>query len=233
MDDDARRAAWEASYSRGENFVFYPSDEVVRFMSRHIRKRIGWDRFHDVAPGAAGARLLDAGCGIGRNLLLGLDMGLEPYGADLSGTAVAMARAALAQRGCPVPEQRAVQADIRRLPWPDRYFDHAISESHLDSMSFDIARAGLLEIGRVLKPGGWFYCSLISGDESDRPADFAEDVVVRSRHEQDTVQSYYNRPRIDRLLDGVMDQVECWRIEHWEAVGDRRYGRWHLTCRRL
>ncbi len=232
MEADTRQDMWEASYGRGENLVFYPSDEVVRFLARHVRKRIGFDRFLDIAPGAAGAKILDAGCGIGRNLLLGLDLGLDPYGSDHSQAAVSLAREALARRGVANPEQRAVRSDIRQLPWSDGFFDHAISEAVLDSMAFAIARPGLMEIGRVLRQGGWFYCSLISGDETGHPADFADEVVVRQRHEQDTVQSYFDQAKIARLMEGVMEVVSCWHVRHHETVGNRRHSRWHVVCRR-
>src|SRR5687768_5802445 len=54
--NDSRVEAWDESYGRGENFVFVPGDEAVRFVSRYLRRRVGLDRVIDVHPGAAGAR---------------------------------------------------------------------------------------------------------------------------------------------------------------------------------
>ncbi|TLD97744.1 hypothetical protein LS71_003150 [Helicobacter jaachi] len=39
---------WNASYARGENVIFYPHEEVVRFLNRFIRKRLGEEEFCDV-----------------------------------------------------------------------------------------------------------------------------------------------------------------------------------------
>jgi len=41
--------AWEESYRRGDNFVFYPHEEVIRFVSKYIRKRVGLNEFVDAA----------------------------------------------------------------------------------------------------------------------------------------------------------------------------------------
>ena len=30
---------WEASYSRGENFIYYPKEEIVKFLNRFIKKK--------------------------------------------------------------------------------------------------------------------------------------------------------------------------------------------------
>jgi hypothetical protein len=42
------KAEWDRSYENRDNFVFYPHEEVIRFVSRFIRKRIGLDEFKGV-----------------------------------------------------------------------------------------------------------------------------------------------------------------------------------------
>ena len=66
---------WDESYLRLENHVFYPCEEIVRFVSRHLRRRVGLDKIIDVLPNAEGSRVIDIGCGIGRNILFGTEMG--------------------------------------------------------------------------------------------------------------------------------------------------------------
>lgn len=39
---------WNQSYSRKENYIFYPKEESVKFINRFVRKQIGADRFRDV-----------------------------------------------------------------------------------------------------------------------------------------------------------------------------------------
>lgn len=43
-----RSQQWNESYARGENAIFYPHEEMVRFLNRFIRKRISLHRFSDV-----------------------------------------------------------------------------------------------------------------------------------------------------------------------------------------
>jgi len=230
MDDANLLSAWNDSYARRENHVFWPSDEMVRFVSRHIRRRVGIEEVIDVAPGARNSRVLDAGCGIGRNLVFGYDMGLTMYGMDLSQVAIDRAREWLASKGVTDSEARVVQADISRLPWEDGHFDHAFSESALDSMPYAVAQAGVAEIARVLKPGGFFYCSLISGDETGRPADFAEEVLVQDQHEQNTIQQFFNRDKVIELTGSFFEPVSLFLVQNWSA--DRHHGRWHFIGKR-
>lgn len=44
---DNNRAEWNSSYENRDNFVFYPHEEIIRFVSKYIRKRVGLDEFHD------------------------------------------------------------------------------------------------------------------------------------------------------------------------------------------
>lgn len=221
---DNRRGAWETSYEKKQNFVFYPDEEMVRFVSRHLRKRTGFSSFDDKRPDAAGLRMLDVGCGIGRHMAMGLDFGFEPYGFDLSETAVATARDWLARRGVDAPETRAVQADVRALPWDDGFFDLAVSHGVLDSMPFGIAVEGMGEVRRVLAPDALFYCDLIGGGDHEE--------VIETDHEKDTLQSFFTREKIDTLIAGTFDLVDRIRVVRTDTVSGRIHSRWHLVLRR-
>jgi ubiquinone/menaquinone biosynthesis C-methylase UbiE len=232
MDTEARVEAWDESYMRRENNVFSPSEEVVRFVARHLRRRIGLDEIVDVLPGAAGMRMLDVGCGIGRHLIYGQQMGLRMYGMDLSSEAVQVARQWLQRIQVEDVEHRAVVGDVRTLPWPDHYFDHALSDGVLDSMAFEIACAGVADLTRVLRPAGLFYCSLISGDQTGLEPGFAGERVVHDQHERGTVQSYFDEGKIVRMLDEsfAIESIEL--VRHDDLTRQRHHGRWHVVARR-
>ncbi len=222
---DNRRSAWETSYEKKQNFVFYPDEEMVRFISRHLRKRTGFESFDDKRPNAAGLKMLDVGCGIGRHMMMGLDFGFEPYGFDLSETAIETARAWLARRGVENPQDRAKQADARDLPWPDAFFDFAVSHGVLDSMPFDIAVAGMAEVRRVLKPDALFYCDLIGGG--------AHEEIIETDHEKDTLQSFFTEEKIGRLIDGTFALVDRVRVVRTDTLSGHVHSRWHLALRRI
>ena len=100
--------AWEKSYRRGDNFVFYPHEEVIRFVSKYIRKRVGLNEFLDAALYMCPPKLLDLGCGIGRHVKYCSEMGVDYYGVDLSEAAVITARKWLSISGVSNPDERIV-----------------------------------------------------------------------------------------------------------------------------
>lgn len=224
--------AWNAAYGRRENFVFYPCDEMVRFVSRHLRRRVGLNAVVDVQPGAAGQRVVDVGCGIGRNLAFGSDMGLEMHGNDLSAEAVKVAREWLLQKCGKDMSDRVVVASILSLPWESGYFDHAISDSVLDSMPFDVAQGGVAEIARLVKPGGYFYCSLISGDQTGHESGYCDETLVTTDHEKNTIQSYFNRTKIGSLIEPLFEILSCQLHQVHDPITGEHFGRWHVVSRR-
>lgn len=219
--------AWDASYGRRENHVFVPSDELVRYVSRHIRRRVGLNELVDVEPGSEGAAVLDLGCGIGRHLVYGTEMGLEMHGIDLSAAAVAIAVEWLGRSIGDDARGRVVVGDASTLPWEDAFFAHAVSDSALDSMPFDVAEAAVAELARVVRPGGTVYLNLIASDDGS-----ARDHVVDTEHEHGTVQTYFDEPRIRRLtgLAFTIEQCHLARLE--DRLGGTSHGRWHVVLRR-
>ena len=230
---DNSKVAWNRSYENRDNFVFHPHEEVLRFVSKFIRKRIGLNEFRDVAPGSAGGRVLDLGCGIGRHVLYCNDMGLDSYGIDLSDAAVGVAREWARLRSFPNPDSRICQGDIRTLPWGDGFFRYAISHGVLDSMTFEIARSACLELGRVMSKDGLFYCDLISGDDSGHAREFSGEEVVETAHEQGTVQLYFNLATILKMIEGVFVVDECSLVRRENVLQGGYHSRYHLVLRRV
>lgn len=230
--DELCVAAWDSSYGRSENFLFLPGDEVIRFVARHLRRRTDVKTIRDVAPGASGSKVLDVGCGIGRNILFGNTMGLDMYGNDLSATAVSKAVEWLSPQIGSDMSKKILSGDIRALPWEKAFFDHALCDSVLDSMPFEVAQAGVADIARVVKPGGLFYCSLISGDETGRDPEFCDEEMVSTNHEKDTIQSYFNYIKIKRLLEPFFEIIDCSLTQVKNPVKATHYGRWHVASRR-
>ncbi len=97
-----------------------------------------------LAAGVAGGRVLDLGCGTGRNLPL-FGGGVRPIGVDPCLQTLAKAR----RRAPGVP---LVQARAEALPFRDGSFDAVVSGLVFCSVA-DVPR-GLGEVRRVLKAGG-------------------------------------------------------------------------------
>lgn len=227
-----QKSEWEISYQNRDNFVFYPHEEVIRFVSKYIRKRTGLNEFKDVVPCNPPPKILDLGCGIGRHALYCHDMGLDAYGIDLSETAVEVARSWGAQSGIEAPEKKILPGDIRHLPWEDGFFAFAISHGVLDSIHFEIARAASVELARVLRRGGVFYCDLISGDDFAHAREFCGEDVVTSSHEHGTIQSYYNFAKVNELIAGLFEIEEVLLIRRENIVQGGFSSRLHVVLKR-
>ncbi len=94
----------------------------------------------------AGARALDAGCGTGFQTALLGDLGWRPYGVDVSAGLLGVARRRL-------PDAVLTLASVEALPHPSGHFDVVVSCGSTLSFVDDPAGA-LMEVGRVLRPGG-------------------------------------------------------------------------------
>lgn len=230
---DNNQAEWDNSYRNRDNFVFYPHEEVIRFVSKFIRKRTGLDEYKDVVSKTEETRVLDLGCGIGRHVIYCHEMGLDAYGIDLSGTAIQVAIEWATRKGVNEPSRKIQQGDIRQLPWEDGYFNYAVSHGVLDSMPFEIARAACKELARKMTKGGLFYCDLISGDDSKHSREYSGEEVVATNHEQGTIQLYFNLSKIHAMVDGVFEIVECVLIRREEVLRGGYSSRYHLTLKKV
>ena len=102
-----------------------------------------------------GGRIVDLGCGAGRDLRAFLVRGLRPIGLDVS---YQLARLAKAYSGCPV-----VVGDLRMLPFATDSFSGVWASASLLHLRRDDVRMTLAEIRRILQPGGHFFSSMKCG----------------------------------------------------------------------
>ena len=67
---DIKKEKWEESFERGENFIYYPKEETVKFLNRFIKKKISSTKYKQLIDSHNKLRGLDFGCGIGRITIL-------------------------------------------------------------------------------------------------------------------------------------------------------------------
>ena len=105
---------------------------------------------------APGMRILDAGCGYGRNLVYLLREGYEVFGVDREYDAVEHLR------GVGNSENFRIEP-VEAMSFPNAFADVVISSAVLHFAHDDAHFAAMLEsCWRVLKPGGLFFCRLAS-----------------------------------------------------------------------
>lgn len=110
---------------------------------------------------APGMRVLDAGCGYGRNLVHLLREGCEIFALDADADGVEHVRRLSRSLETGLPPENFQVGSIEHMPFPDELADVVICNAVLhfahDEEHF---RAMLAELWRVLKPGGILFCRL-------------------------------------------------------------------------
>lgn len=192
--------AWDNSYDQGDNLLFAPMEEIVRFVNRWVVKRLNQEDFKQVHS-LPNNRILDLGCGGGRHLVFLNEMGLEAFGVDHSQSALNHAKKLLESKELTSPAPSLHLAGAENLPFDNGFFSLAVSHGTLDSMPFEDAQKTTEELFRVMIPGGLAYLDLI-GTEQD---DFDGELVLGTLHEQNTVQSYFTLDKIKKMLDEKFD----------------------------
>ena len=150
-----------------------------------------------------GGRVLDVGCGPGHLAnRLARDHGLEVTGLDLD---LMMIERARANAEPAVPAERRptfVVGGVAALPFPDASFDLVVST--LSMHHWADAKAGQVEIGRVLRPGGralvW---------------DIRPGVVPLHRHQPDPLDSIAGSPL---HLASAMPWRWPWRLAFTQRI---------------
>ncbi len=110
---------------------------------------------------AAPMRVLDAGCGYGRNLVHLLRAGCQVFALDADAQAIDHVRQLSASLSTGLPPGNFQVGQIDKMPFPENFADVVLCNSVLHfSRDEDHFRAQLAELWRVLRPGGLLFCRL-------------------------------------------------------------------------
>ena len=222
---------WNDAYENRGNILFYPHEEIVRFINKFIRKRTGvaefknmmqlsdfeWDNF----------RSLDLGCGIGRHIKFLDEFGLNPYGIDLSNEAIEEGKLWMYSINKKYLADKMIIGSVTKLPYKDNYFNIVVSHSVLDCMPRNMAQEGVDEALRVLKKDGMmyldFYMDFQKGDM---------DELVQIGFDKGTVKSYFTIESLKEFIGNKADIIE-FKVIHWTDDENMEYWRRaHLVIQR-
>ena len=110
---------------------------------------------------AEGMKVLDAGCGAGRNLVYLHRRGFDVWGTDGDERAITAARAQAATLAPSFPADRFRVEPVERMSFENETFDVVISSAVLHFASGEQQWDAMLrEMWRVLKRGGLFFARL-------------------------------------------------------------------------
>ena len=165
-------------------------------------------------------RVLEVGCGCGVIMQTLLGRAAEFTGDDPAASVLDKARSVL-------PDVRFEVGSAAALPFPDGAFDKAFSYQVFHYLgSFDTARAGILEMKRVVRPGGRILIGHVPN--ADREAEYQLQRRRRTFARQQTVEHnlrwLWYPPQFFEQLRGEFESVV---IDTSERAFDPNY-RWRM-----
>ena len=214
----------------GGNILFYPHEEIIRFINKYVRKRIGYNSFENVMKLSdkdwRDFKSLDLGCGCGRHVKFLNEFGLNPYGIDLSDTAISLGKEWFMHIGEHDLVEKLIVGNVENLPFENNFFNICVSHGVLDSMPRDIAQNGLKESLRCLKKDGMMYFDLIMSS-SDK------DEIQTAGLEKDTVQSYFTVESIKKFISTAAKIID-FKIINWTDSNEHIINkRAHIIIKKL
>jgi SAM-dependent methyltransferase len=118
---------------------------------------------------APGMRILDAGCGSGRNLVYLLSQGYEIFAVDQDSKSVDAVRRLAATLAPHLPPGNFRAEAVESMSFPDAFADVVISSAVLHFARNDEQFQRMLQgTWRALKPGGLLFCRLASSIGMER-----------------------------------------------------------------
>ncbi len=169
------------------------------------------------------SKVLDAGCGSGRDTNLLSEAGMNAVGLDLSEGLIKVARKLF-------PDGNFIEGNMLKLPFPDKSFDgvwaHA-SLLHFETQD-DVIRA-LSEFSRILKPNGVIHVLVKAQTSNNKTA-----VVSDSLSKHDRFFQYFDQNEIKEILTKTGFEIS--KLEQYKETDRNPSGRpeveWILSLAR-
>ena len=158
-----------------------------------------------------GEKILDAGCGHGRDAKFFSDLGYEITGVDLSEKLLEIARKN-------APKAEFYLMDMRNLAFPSDYFDGIWARASFLHIPKKDSRKTLDEFYRVLKPNGLLYLSVKEG--------YGEGFVKSAQYgNEERYFVFYNSKELRALVEGkfkVFKEIIEKKKDNWINIFARK-----------
>jgi SAM-dependent methyltransferase len=168
-----------------------------------------------------GMRILDAGCGHGRNLVYLLREGYEVFGVDADRQAIAGIRRLAAALAPALPAENFQVAEIEAAPFPNGFFGSVLVSAVLHFARGDAHFEAMLRgAWRTLREGGLFFCRLASSigiEDQIRPVD-GRRFLLPDGSERYLVDEALLMQLTDRLGGELLDPIKTTVVQDQRAM---------------
>ena len=165
-------------------------------------------------------RILDAGCGDGRNLTYFLRAGYDCFAADADAGAIRRVRTLAASLAPNLTPENFQVADLAHLPWDDGSMDGVICSAVLHFVD-DTSHFALLmnEMWRLLARDGVFFARLASNiGLEDQIGAARRRVRIPDGSDRFVVDEAMLREWTDRLGGQMIDPIKTTNVEQQRAM---------------
>lgn len=231
---------WDLTWSNAECQPWFPDEQVVRFLSRYVCKKFGFDdsdvNYFTTNSCPSG---LDIGCGKGRHAIAFAQLGIDSYGCDISPVAISFCNSWATSK------KLNVKFDIcfNTLPYQSNKFDFIVCHAVLDHMLWADRLKMICEIDRVLKDQGTLFISLITtNDNSYSKGRFLEHDtwLIEEGNEKSLPQAFFDESRIEKEFEGwkilTLEKIDTISLRGRSLIGTDKHhalnSRFYLTLQR-
>lgn len=151
-------------------------DKFAELHANYLYQMIPQFQLNEFVSMLKGKKILEAGCGPGRDVLYFVEEGYEPIGVDKSKNMIKVAKKR-------VPKGKFQQMDLTDLKFDENEFDGIWCMSALTVLEDDDVKKALHQMYKVLKPKGIIYISVMEGQ--------GQEVINDPRFENSP--RYYNK----------------------------------------
>ena len=221
---------WDKSYENKDNYLFYPNEEVIRFLNKYIKRRTNLNIKNKNKV------FLDIGCGSGRHLKFIIENGYFCYGVDISSKALSFAKSLLNSNKYTKKNYKLINCSSSQIPIPSETIDYIIAEATLDSMPDIDIKKTITESQRLLKKNGLFYCSLIKlENKKNLGINFKNlgngNYKVNTRHEKNTIQVFFDKKKINKYFFNF-NIKDVFLVKKFNLIDKSYSSRYHLICKK-
>jgi ubiquinone/menaquinone biosynthesis C-methylase UbiE len=221
-NNNPQAQVWDNEY-RNKNFMSgtKPQKSVVKF-AKSIKKA---RKVANKSADFTGLKVLDLGCGEGKNMQYFTERGAEVWGIDISPVGVAQARRSLAEAGLMSQVELVVGSIGEVLPYAADFFDIVLDVTSSNALDTPERMTYLQEVHRVLKPGGKLFVRTLCKDGDANAKTLLKE---HPSHERDTytlpvsglTERVFTRDDLLMLYTQYFKLIDLEKEEHYTTMQD-------------